>query len=628
MKRLHLYASRLCQWAGLLGLGLLLPAGLAHGLGLTNGSFETGDTTGWVGWPNPEMISVVSDAAAHEGTKIAKMDFVDANKLIQDIANPAAVIIPGQPYTLTAWYKYSTDKTQDAPALIWHYMDASGALVGSYNVYTAGGGNKDSWVKMEYDMVGQNDPTLRIILMGGAGMGATGTAWFDDVRLDAPAAGFTDPLKNGSFETGDIAGWIGWPSPAKISVVSDAAAPDGAKVAKVDFTAGTSGLNKLVQDISSPAAKLIPGKAYTVSAWFHFTSDKPDDNASLNWHYYDATGALVGDYKSAASNNGNTDTWTKLSGDITTLDAPTFRVILQAGAGDPVNGTGTAWFDNVAITEAAVTLTNALTNPSFETGDFTGWVVWPAAAKASVISDATAPDGAKAAKVDFSDANQLIQDVASPAAKVVPGQAYSLSAWYRFTSDKATDGPSMNWLYFDSGGAATGWHPLAGDTGNSSAWKMISTTMTGENQPQLRVILNAGASVGGNGTAWFDDVRLGTPADISGPAAVDFGTQDTAAGPTAAKPVDIQNPGPGELEIGQIGLATGTEFSITAKPTLPAIVPAGGKVTVSVVFDPNPPDGSATDTLSVISNAPSKSTFNIPLSGLKVPVELATFSAE
>jgi hypothetical protein len=181
-KRIRLFPVLIILYCGV----AIWPA--AEAAGLVNPSFETGTLNGWIGWPTPAGASVVTTTTAHAGQALARISFNGLNTIIQDVSAPALTWTTGTAYTLRAWYRYTTSKPADYPAMTLHYMDNGGALQGDY--LTTGGqpGNSLNWQEFQISFTALNQPMLRISLRGGTISGAVGTALFDDVSIAESAA--------------------------------------------------------------------------------------------------------------------------------------------------------------------------------------------------------------------------------------------------------------------------------------------------------------------------------------------------------------------------------------------------------------------------------------------------------
>jgi Abnormal spindle-like microcephaly-assoc'd, ASPM-SPD-2-Hydin len=92
---------------------------------------------------------------------------------------------------------------------------------------------------------------------------------------------------------------------------------------------------------------------------------------------------------------------------------------------------------------------------------------------------------------------------------------------------------------------------------------------------------------------------------------IDFG--NVAVGGKKTVSLVVSNPaGTSSPTVSQIGIS-GSEFTLSSMPALPATVAGGGSISVKVIFSPSA-SGSASGTLSIASDA-ANSSISIPLSG-------------
>jgi hypothetical protein len=105
-------------------------------------------------------------------------------------------------------------------------------------------------------------------------------------------------------------------------------------------------------------------------------------------------------------------------------------------------------------------------------------------------------------------------------------------------------------------------------------------------------------------------------------ASHDFGkvTVNTVANAT----LTLTNSGAGNLNISQI-TATGTVFSVTGV-SVPAVVPAGGTVTVNVAFSPKTA-GNDTGTVAIASDDPTTPNATVSLTGVGTAVDVGKLTA-
>ncbi len=145
---------------------------------------------------------------------------------------------------------------------------------------------------------------------------------------------------------------------------------------------------------------------------------------------------------------------------------------------------------------------NLLTNPGFETGDFTGWSQWgtPSTRTVSAFSNplimpdgSAVPVGTYAYQHDGTGANQGSYQTVT----VEPGTSYSLSCYVYRMHDPSVLSPTVRMMT-----QADGVYQYAYPAGYS-AWERLELTVTtGAAQTTLTVW------IGGEGEAWFDAVQI------------------------------------------------------------------------------------------------------------------------
>jgi len=171
--------------------------------------------------------------------------------------------------------------------------------------------------------------------------------------------------------------------------------------------------------------------------------------------------------------------WQQLTATYTVTATNNLFITLQRGA----TGSGTIYFDDV--TSSAGTIIN----PGFETGDFTGWVLFPNA----VISTVNPFGGAKSASL-LADNAYVYQIVSALTAGVV----YSFTAWCR--GDSATTAPGLL-IVQDS----VGNNYAAVSMPTTTVWQPISINYTATPLNNVDVVMQRGVGVG---NVYFDAATM------------------------------------------------------------------------------------------------------------------------
>lgn len=158
---------------------------------LENGSFETGDATGWQTWQS----TAITTAAAHDGTYGANLK---GNGSWGGMLNQTVAVERGKQYTLSFWIKVNAVGVN----VQIKQNDNAGKQIdgGWYNAAAYG-----DWTQMTYEFTA----TCNAIYINFCGSG-TGNA--EDVYVDnficTKNEVVNDALiQNGGFETGSLSGW-------------------------------------------------------------------------------------------------------------------------------------------------------------------------------------------------------------------------------------------------------------------------------------------------------------------------------------------------------------------------------------------------------------------------------------
>jgi hypothetical protein len=110
---------------------------------------------------------------------------------------------------------------------------------------------------------------------------------------------------------------------------------------------------------------------------------------------------------------------------------------------------------------------------------------------------------------------------------------------------------------------------------------------------------------------------------------IQFGMQNTDAGPSSAQAVELRNDGSAPLVFGSMGaqFPDSTEFNFASPPDLSPINP-GESRQFSICFDPDPPNGPRAATLRFSTSDPVNSQLDVALNASAVPAELSLFDAD
>ncbi|MCP5096442.1 MAG: hypothetical protein GY943_12890 [Chloroflexi bacterium] len=308
---------------------------------LLNNSFEDGaylPTNHPDNWDteafNAAVVFTWDDAQAYDGSKSVKIESSAANdaRWIQTV--------PVQPYShyrLSAWIK--TDNIVHVDGAVH-----AGANIGVYDPWTHSTGvygtNDWTFVRVDFKTEAHSEVVIAARLGFWSGT-VTGTAWYDNVRLER-----IDPLPyalaNAGFEDGDSS--AGYPDvwtkdailPTAVSLTWDNTAYQGSHSVKIDVN-DLSGAN-WIQTVA-----VMPHSDYRFSGWI-----KTENVA----HSPDAV--------DAGANLTLYGTWTRSPGLFGTNDWTYEQVEFNTGAETEImvsarmgfwsgRTTGTAWYDNLKL---------------------------------------------------------------------------------------------------------------------------------------------------------------------------------------------------------------------------------------------------------------------------------------
>ncbi|WP_380680849.1 DUF7133 domain-containing protein [Salinigranum sp. GCM10025319] len=363
---------------------------------------------------------------------------------------------------------------------------------------------------------GSNSELTINMLYGGYGE-ATGSAWYDSVSLVDPDG--NDVMENGGFEesTGGEA-----PVPAEWSTNTFAGSAeytyaevgqDGSRSVQISSSEGADAV------WFADGVEVEPETEYTLSGYIRTEDVQVEGSARgalFNVHTTDfETDTLTG-----------TNDWTEVSTTFTT-GADTTTVQINALFGGYGNATGTAWFDNVSLTDPDGN--NLLPNASFE--ESTQPEPEPAmpAAWSSTTYGGTAEFGYTSEVSRSGDYSVYIDSTEGADAswnQTVDGldanSTYRFRVWVRVDDDfsNSEDG-------FGEIGASYGVtlnHSVGGEdavndyyTEPFDGWQMLETTLeTGAAPGPVGLNLLYGGYGNATGKVWFDDAELKKIAGFGG----------------------------------------------------------------------------------------------------------------
>ena len=524
---------RFTPYAALLSAVLLAPAGVAQNL-LVNGDFEAG-LSGWSTFGNASAETANPPAVEPlSGTQLCKMfgNFsggFDVSGIFQGF--PAT---PGQSFTIDAWSRH-----WDGDPLI------------------GGGPPNDNWVVMkiaffdggnveiggaEGTILDGNSPTNTWIdnasVTGIAPAGTMsvqalilylqpnndgGAAQIEDVSFTTTtppsSGGGGNLLANGDFEAG-LSGWGAFGNASAESANPPAVEPlSGTQLCKMfgNFSGGFD-VTGIFQ--SFPA---VPGQSFTIDAWSrHWDGDPligagpPNDNwVVMKIAFFDGGGVEIGAAeRTILDGSSPTNTWIDNAPVSGTAPAGTESVQALILFLQPANDGGSAQIEDVVFTTTAPC--ELAVNGDFETGDFTGWSLFPSTPGNITIAS---PGSSSMFAGRINNATQasasLIKNANIGLGTVLPGESITIT--FEAKGATAVGGVVFAELFSEIGGGGVsqseilGGGPLALDPDPTKWTSFAFTTTTGPDVSggvTLQLAAITGAAPGSISDACFDNVSV------------------------------------------------------------------------------------------------------------------------
>ena len=276
---------------------------------ITNGDFETGDTSGW----SKYQSTVVSTDAAYEGTYGVNLV---GNGGWGGMLNQTIAVETGKTYTLSFWYKTVS------VGVNWKLY---GTTTGDSSPYGSGWISKTEWTYVEKEFVVGNDTSV-ILNFNGGGTGTAESVYVDNIMLiKEPEASFDGYFYNGDFEIGTLTNW----SISQTASVTTDAAHTGSYGAHITNPGGQYG-----GMIYQGSVNVVAGRTYTLSLWMKVVV------GYVNIQIKDGS---ISASTNLAGSGGNSTSWKQFTFTVT----PTTNIIYLSFCG---GGTGTvdeAYIDDV-----------------------------------------------------------------------------------------------------------------------------------------------------------------------------------------------------------------------------------------------------------------------------------------
>ena len=342
---------------------------------LENGTFATGDLTGWQNLYGSCTTSIVEGYNSTYGLQITTSG---AWNMVRQKVNVDA----DTDYVLTIWAKAGSHMT----LLVKDGGDTT-------NVAQAGLSGTD-WTKYTIKFNSGDYTSIYVCIMGSQ---ADATVIVDSAAL---VKGSNNVLQNGDFETGDITGWTNLYGACTLSMT---AGHTGSYA--LSFQGGQ--WNQTRQKVSVQA-----NTNYTLSGWA-----KDANGAS----FLVKDGGDTQNIAQISTTSGSE--WKKYSVTFNTGDNTSIYVGVMAGSGG-----GSAIFDDISLEKEEATVENLSTNGDFETGNLTGWTKY----QSTAVSASAARNGSYGVSIKGPGdwGGTLDQQIS-----VVKGRTYQISFWYKAVSN-------------------------------------------------------------------------------------------------------------------------------------------------------------------------------------------------
>ncbi|WP_250036465.1 carbohydrate binding domain-containing protein [Paractinoplanes maris] len=427
-----------------------------------NPGFESG-LSGWSQFSAGG--NTTSTERVHAGTTAVKIvdTSTTANDGVESTRMPAA---PGIRYTASAW----VNVVSGTPDLYIRFLDAGATQIAAAT--TSFSGAAGQWKRLQVTGTAPAGTEQVSILLYSA-QAQTGTSYFDETELTrAPGI----PLTNAGFESG-LTGWTQFGTGG--NTVSGDRAYEGMSAAKIVDTSTT-----VANGLESARQAAVAGVSYTASARVNVVSGKP----SVYVRFWNAAGDVL--TSAATGFTGTPGAWTPVSATLTapagTTQVSTLLYYAQAG-------TGTAYFDQAAVTRTADLV---VPDHGFENG-LGGWTQWGAGG--NTASTERAWTGITSAK---------IVDTSTTTATGLESARMPASAGVRHSAVArvfvASGTPSIYLRYYNEAGALI-TSTAVDFTGPTNSWQWLRVAATAPaGTTQVSVLLYSKAA--STGTAYADHV--------------------------------------------------------------------------------------------------------------------------
>ncbi|PJJ61877.1 carbohydrate binding domain-containing protein [Compostimonas suwonensis] len=307
---------------------------------MSNGGFELNplDANGWgtQDWNSNASLSWATDQK-RSGLYSAKVSGTGVNAgFNRDYTNKIS-IGPSETYTLGGWMK--TDSVSGTGAWVWtEQLDSLGNVISGTRWDSPQELGTNDWNKVSHTFTAApNAANMNLYVH----LNGSGTVWYDDMTL---ASGAGPVVSNSGFESDpiDANGWdtFSWSGSPAITWATDQVHGGSRSLRVTNASSAFGGVNRDGNRVPVEAST-----SYTLEGWVRTDSVSSPTGEGAYWAigFADAAGNWIGTstYTDVLS---ATHDWTQVSATVTSPANAAYATI-----GARLNGTGTAWFDDVTL---------------------------------------------------------------------------------------------------------------------------------------------------------------------------------------------------------------------------------------------------------------------------------------
>ena len=418
---------------------------------VVNGTFETGDTTGW----HPNQSTTVNTEAAKTGSYGA---YLSGKGSYGSLLYTTVDAVIGKSYVVKLWLKV---KSVGVNIQVKETNDSGASLAGKW----CSADSYSEWTQISFVV----SPTTNALFLNicGAGNGNYEVAYVDDVVItEAPL------ISNGDFEAGDLSGWEKWQS----TTISTNAAYEGNYGVNLKGNGSWGGMLNQNMAVKN-------GKTYELSFWYKINA---------NGFTLQLQGVQSGTMYMNKSYKSPVGEWTQLVTTVTSSGDTAIKLNFSGIGGssaDPEKAED-VYIDAITLTEQKSASTDGyIINGDFE---YTDWTThWINVNNACTVSLVEGHNSAQALSIKAPMWNQVRQKFV-----VEPNTDYQLTLWAKNTTDIT--------LILKTGTTDQNYAQRSISAG--STWTEITYTFNSGDNTSL--YLGFMGQESGNGAAIIDDIRM------------------------------------------------------------------------------------------------------------------------